>query len=123
MRLSPSQAGPAQGRAGGRSAERLTHCNGNCDCRRAPASARSNCALPRGARAATSLLVAGLAGLGGLGTTDQGEGPDQIRQCPHQLLGQRALWDGLHSKGFSLWNRNIVWTDGIADMPSRSSGR
>lgn len=67
--------------------------------------------------------VAGLGRLGGLGTTDQGEGPGQIRRCPDQLLGQRALWDGLHSEGFSLWNRNIVWTDGIADMRSRSSGR
>ena len=55
MSLSPSQAGPARGRADGHSAERLTHCNGDCDRRRALASARFNCAFRRCTEAATSL--------------------------------------------------------------------
>ena len=55
MSLFPSQASPARGRAGGHSAERLTHCNGDCDRHRAPAPARSNCAFSRCTAAATSL--------------------------------------------------------------------
>lgn len=64
-----------------------------------------------------------MGGLGSLGTTDQGEGHGRTWQCPSQLLGQLARLDGLHPTGFCPWNRNIVCTDGIADMRSRPSGR
>ena len=51
----PSQAGSAQGRAAGRSAERLTHSNGDCDRRRGTRVRTIQLRFPSLRGAATSL--------------------------------------------------------------------